>query len=82
MIAAPTRIIAKRHKPETVRNGIILPAQALLKEHKVEIVSVGSEVKSFQVGQVVIIGKFSGTELEVDDERFIFLKEEDVLAVV
>ena len=75
---------------ETTKSGIVLPGQAKEKPQQAEIIAVGpggmvdgKEVEMFvKVGQTVIYSKYSGTDVELDDETYIIVKQSDILAVV
>ncbi len=86
------RIVAKRiEQSEEVRGGIIIPETAKEKPQEAEIVAVGPgklddngkrtpmDVKK---GDRVLIGKYSGSEIKLDDEDLVILREDEVLAVV
>lgn len=75
---------------ETTKGGIVLPDTAKEKPQEGKIVAVGKgkvldgkeiplEVK---IGDKVLYGKYSGTEIMVDGEELLILKEEDILAIV
>lgn len=75
---------------ETTKSGIILTAAAQEKPSMAEVVAVGpggvvdgKEVTMFvEVGQKVLISKYSGTEVKVDGEEYSIVKQDDILAVV
>ena len=75
---------------ETTKGGIILAAAAQEKPQTAEIIAVGpggvvdgKEVKmEVAVGQKVIYSKYSGTEVKLDGEEFIIVRQSDILAVV
>lgn len=75
---------------ETTKSGIVLPGQAKEKPQQAEVVAVGpggvidgKEVTmQVKVGQQVIFSKYSGTEVKLDDEEFIIVKQNDILAVI
>ena len=86
------RVVAKRiEQTEEVRGGIIIPDTAKEKPQEAEVVAVGSgklddkgnrvpvDVK---VGDRVLIGKYSGSEIKLDDNDYIILREDEILAVV
>ena len=76
---------------EKTKGGIILPDSAKEKPQEGKVVAVGKgkigedgkpvpmEIK---VGDKVLYGKYSGTEITIEDKEYIILKEEDILAVV
>ena len=75
---------------ETTKSGIVLPGQAKEKPQQAEVVAVGpggmvdgNEVKmEVKIGDQVIYSKYSGTEVEVDGENYIIVRQSDILAVV
>ena len=75
---------------ETTKSGIVLPGQTKEKPQQAEIVAVGpgglvngNEVKMHvTVGQKVIYSKYAGTTVELDDEEYIVVKQDDILAIV
>jgi chaperonin GroES len=75
---------------ETTKSGIVLPGQAKEKPQQAEVVAVGpggvidgKEVTmQVKAGDKVIFSKYSGTEVEINDEEFIIVKQSDILAVV
>lgn len=86
------RVLVKRlEAKETVKGGIIIPDTAKEKPQEAEIIAVGKgrlaedgkiiplEVKK---GDKVLIGKFSGTEVTINDEEHVILREEEILAKI
>jgi chaperonin GroES len=75
---------------ETTKSGIVLPGQSKEKPQQAEVVAVGPggmidgvEVKmEVKVGDQVIYSKYSGTEVEFDDEKYVIVKQSDILAVI
>ncbi len=75
---------------ETTKSGIVIPGQSKEKPQQAEVLAVGpggtvdgKEVKmNISVGQTVIFSKYSGTTVEVDEEEYIIVKQDDILAVV
>ena len=75
---------------ETTKSGIILAGNAKEKPQVAEIVAVGPggvvEGKEItmqvKAGDQVIYSKYSGTEVELDDEKYVIVKQSDILAVV
>jgi chaperonin GroES len=83
------RVIVRRiEEKETVRGGIIIPDSAKEKPMEGEIIAVGSgkrekgELVPLDVkpGDRVLFGKYSGTEIKVEDEEYLILREEEILA--
>ena len=75
---------------ETTKSGIVLTGQAKEKPQEAEVIAVGpggvvdgKEVKmEVSVGQKVIYSKFAGTEVKLEGEEFIIVRQSDILAVV
>lgn len=75
---------------ETTKSGIVLPGQAKEKPQQAEVVAVGpggmidgKEVTmQVKVGQTVIYSKYAGTEVKLEDEEYIIVKQSDIVAVV
>ena len=75
---------------ETTKSGIILPGSAKEKPQEAEVIAVGpggvidgKEVTmQVKAGQKVIYSKYAGTEVKLDDEEYIVVKQSDILAVV
>ena len=86
------RIVVKRLAEETTtKGGIIIPDTAKEKPISGEVLSVGNgkllddgklRPLDIQVGNKILFGKYSGTEVKIDGEDRLILKEDDVLGVV
>lgn len=86
------RIIVKSSAPEEItKGGIIIPDTAKEKPMQGKVIAVGTgklteEGKiiplQVKVGDVVIYGKYSGTEINVDAETYLMMREADVFAIV
>jgi len=71
---------------ETTKSGIILTGAAKEKPQVAEVIAVGPGTKDVEmqvkVGDKVITSKYSGTEVKLDNEEYIVVKQSDILAVV
>jgi len=86
------RILLRRvDEGETIRGGIIIPDSAKEKPQEGEVISVGKgksndEGKVFPLdvksGDRVLFGKYSGTEIKIDGEEFLIMREEEVLGIL
>ena len=86
------RVLVRRiEADEKTAGGIIIPDSAKEKPSEGEIVSVGSGARSengtvtpmdLKAGDRVLFGKWSGTEVKVDGEDLLIMKESDVLGVI
>jgi chaperonin GroES len=86
------RIVVRRiEEAETTRGGIIIPDSAKDKPQEGEVVSVGKgksneEGKVFpldvKAGDRVLFGKYSGTDIKIDGEDFLIMREEEILGIL
>jgi chaperonin GroES len=86
------RILVRRvEESETSRGGIIIPDSAKDKPQEGEVISVGKgksndEGKVFPLevkeGDRILFGKYAGTEIKIDGEEFVIMREEEVLGVL
>jgi len=86
------RVLVKRLEQEEVtKGGIIIPDSAKEKPMKGEIIAVGpgkigddgKHVKMHvSKGDLVLFNKYAGTEIKVDDEDFLVMREDDILAII
>lgn len=75
---------------ETTKSGIVLPGQNKEKPQQAEVVAVGpggvvdgKEIKmEVKAGDQVIYSKYSGTEVKLDEEEFIVVRQSDILAII
>lgn len=85
-------IVVKQTKKEAITpSGIVLPGSAVEKPNEGTVVAVGRGVylesgdliqPEVQVGNKVLFGKFSGTEVTVDNNQYLILKESDIMGVL
>ena len=86
------RILVQRlEESETMRGGIIIPDSAKEKPQQGKVISVGKgksndEGKVFPLdvksGDTVLFGKYSGTEIKLDSEDYLIMREEEVLGIL
>ena len=85
------RVVLKQlEAEETTKSGIVLPGQAQEKPQQAEVIAVGpggvvdgKEVKmEVKTGDKVFYSKYAGTEVKLDGEEYIIVKQNDILAVV
>lgn len=75
---------------ETTKSGIVLPGQAQEKPQQAEVIAVGpggmvdgKEVTmQVKVGDRVIYSKYAGTEVKLEEEEYVVLKQNDIVAIV
>jgi chaperonin GroES len=86
------RVIVKRMEEETTsKGGIVLPDSATEKPIRGEVIAVGpgktldsGEKRPLEVkaGDTVLFGKYSGTEVKLNDEELVVMREEDIMGVI
>jgi chaperonin GroES len=86
------RILVRRvEEADTTRGGIIIPDSAKDKPQEGEVISAGKgkineegKVRPLDVkeGDRILFGKYSGTEIKIDGEDFIIMREEEVLGIL
>lgn len=86
------RILVRRvEEGETVRGGIIIPDSAKEKPQEGKVMAAGKgksndEGKVFpldvKAGDSVLFGKYAGTEIKIDGEEFLIMREEEVLGII
>lgn len=86
------RVIVKRMEEErTSSGGIVIPDTAAEKPIKGEVIAVGPGKTQdngeklpvdLKVGDKVLFGKYSGTEVKIDDEEYLVMREDDILGVI
>ena len=83
------RVIVKRiEEKETVKGGIIIPDSAKEKPQEGEVIAVGAGKREkgelipldVKPGDRVLFGKYGGTEIKLDGEEYLILREEEILA--
>ncbi|MBQ8055938.1 MAG: co-chaperone GroES [Paludibacteraceae bacterium] len=71
---------------ERTASGIIIPDSAKEKPLKGEIVAVGNGTKDEEMivkkGDVVLYGKYAGTELELEGDKYLIMRQSDILAII
>ncbi len=87
------RVLVKRLESpeEQVRGGIIIPDTAKEKPQEAEVVAVGPgkiqdsgdrQAMDVKAGDRILVGKYSGSEIKIDDDDYVILREDEILAVV
>jgi chaperonin GroES len=86
------RIVVRRvEEQEQVRGGIIIPDTAKEKPQQGEVVAAGNGKTlengtriplDVKVGDRILFGKYSGTEVKIEDEEYLIMREDEILAVV
>ena len=90
MLLADRVVLKQLEAEETTKSGIILASKSQEKPQEAEVIAVGpggvvdgKEVTmQVSVGQKVIYSKYAGTEVKLEEEEYIIVKQNDILAVV
>lgn len=87
-----SRVLARRKEAgETMKGGIYIPDSAKEKEERAVVVSVGpgktdkdGKISPMPVkaGDVILMSKYSGQEIKIDDEEFIIVNADDIIAII
>lgn len=86
------RVLAKRQEAEeTLKGGIILPDTAKKKQETAVVIAIGTGKKDkegnlspipVKVGDVILIDKYSGQEVTLQDEEYVIVRADDIIAIV
>lgn len=86
------RVLAQRlEAEEKMKGGIILPDSAKKKQESAKVVAVGPGKRlddgkllpiPVNVGDVILMDKYSGQEVTIDDEEYVILKADDIIAII
>ena len=83
-------VLEKIIAEETTKSGIVLPGSEKEKPQMAEVVAVGpggvvdgkTVTMEVQPGDQVVYAKYAGTEIEVEDEKYMIIKQDDILAIL
>ncbi|MCE2983689.1 MAG: co-chaperone GroES [Parachlamydia sp.] len=86
------RVLVRRlAAEEKLKGGIILPDTAKKKQEQAEVVAIGTGIKDkngtlipipVQMGDVILMEKYSGQEVTLNDEEFVILRADDIIAII
>ena len=85
------RVLVKRiEEKESIKGGIIIPDTAKEKPQEGEVIAVGAGkiekgeriALDVKAGDRILFGKYSGTEIKIEDEEYLILREEEILAKI
>ncbi|MCX6990770.1 MAG: co-chaperone GroES [Chlamydiae bacterium] len=86
------RVLAQRlQQEETLKGGIILPDSAKKKQETAKVIAVGPGIENKEgkmilppvsVGDTILMDKYSGQEVTIDDEEYVIVKADDIIAIV
>ena len=81
-IMADNVLLKQKEAKETTASGIILATTNKEKPAIYEVVAAGPDASELKSGDLVVVGKFTGTEIKLDGVEYKFIKQDDILAVV
>lgn len=67
---------------EKTAGGLYIPDSAKEKPQKGIVEAVGSEVKEIKAGNTILFDKYSGSKVNIDNNEYLIIKEEDILGIV
>jgi chaperonin GroES len=77
------RVLVERMEEEnTTASGIIIPDNAKEKPSRAKVLAVGTEVEDVKVDDVVVFGKYAGTDLVLEGKDYLVLDTSDILGVI
>lgn len=77
------RVVAMREKAANkTASGLFLPDSAKEKPVMAKVAAIGKEVKGVKVGDKILYKEYSTTEIKIDDEEYLIVKEDDILGTV
>lgn len=86
------RVLVRRlAAEETLKGGIILPDNAKKKQEQAEVIAIGTGKKDknnqlipipVKVGEIVLIEKYSGQDVTLDNEEFVIVRADDLIAII
>ncbi|MDF2822387.1 MAG: Co-chaperonin GroES [Clostridiales bacterium] len=91
LIPLEDKVILKHlEAEETTKSGIVLPTQAKEKPQEAEVIAVGpggfvdgNEIKmQVKAGDRIIYSKYSGTDVKIEKDEFVIVRQKDILAIV
>lgn len=84
-------LVALQEEAEQVKGGIIIPDSAKEKPQEATVVALGTGRKDdngksqgfeVKVGDTVLISKYGGTEVKIEDKKYLLLREDDILGII
>ena len=86
------RVLAQRlQQEETLKGGIILPDSAKKKQETAKVIAVGPGIENkeghlipppVQIGDLILMDKYAGQEVTFDDEEYVIVRSDDIIAIV
>lgn len=75
-------LIERVEETNTTATGIIIPDNAKEKPLNGKVIAIGKEVEDIEEGDKVVFAKYGGTEISLDDKKYLVLSIDDVLGII
>ena len=75
-------LIQREEETNTTASGIIIPDNAKEKPSRGKVIAIGSEVEDVNVDDIVVFGKYAGSELTLDSQEYLVIEVSDILGVI
>ncbi len=77
------RVLVERlEESSTTASGIIIPDNAKEKPSKAKVIALGKEIKKLQEGDVIVFGKYAGSEITLEGKEYLILEFSDILGIL
>jgi chaperonin GroES len=77
------RLLVERvEEVSTTASGIIIPDNAKDKPSQGTVIAIGSDVEGINVGDTIVFGKYSGTEITIDSKVYLIMEQSDALGIL
>ncbi len=75
-------LVQRTEEAGTTASGIIIPDNAKEKPSQGKVMAISSDVDNVKVNDVVVFGKYSGNEFEVDGEKYLIIDVDDLFGII
>jgi chaperonin GroES len=84
-------LVQRNEQEETLKGGIILPDSAKKKQETAKVIAIGTGTTTaegkeipipVQIGDTILMDKYSGQEVTINDEEFVILRADDIIAII
>ncbi|MBD3791888.1 MAG: co-chaperone GroES [Campylobacterales bacterium] len=77
------RLLVERvEEVSTTASGIIIPDNAKDKPSQGTVIAIGNDVEEINVGDTIVFGKYSGTEITIDSKEYLIMEQSDALGIL
>ncbi len=77
-------LVEREEEVTTTASGIIIPDNAKEKPQRAKVLAVGPDAKEegISVGDIVVFGKYAGTDIVLDEKEYLILNSDDILGII